>query len=230
MSKRTEFSITVIKTLFGASPNICAYTGCEEKLTDPGWKEVNAEVAHICGERPSAARFDPSMTDEERNAYDNLLLLCPKHHKLIDRLDPGGHSVDFLREMKAKSALHGVTSSAWAAEKDLVRFALMLATASSTYENSADDAAAPRLEVRRSGKRIVMTNSGRSTAVSILVSEAQPNESPVLIGNVPNSLPPRASFDIGLWVQTMASRSFAELTVTWEDDRGSSFLDTFPIN
>ena len=55
-------SISVVKTLFALSGNTCGYDGCETKLTDPAWKQVTADVAHICGDQPGALRCDPSMT------------------------------------------------------------------------------------------------------------------------------------------------------------------------
>jgi predicted restriction endonuclease len=82
--------ITTIKTLFALSCNVCAYPGCDQRMTDPSWNEVRADMAHIRGEKPGAARYDASMTDDERHDYANLLLLCPNHHRLIDRLDPSG--------------------------------------------------------------------------------------------------------------------------------------------
>jgi HNH endonuclease len=145
MAHRSPVSIAIVKALFAASPNVCAYTGCDEKLTDPAWRETNAEIAHICGERPGAPRFDPALSVEERNSYDNLTLLCPKHHKLIDRLDPDRHTVEGLREMKAKSELHGSRGRAWATDSELVRFALLL-----LRSLVADDSPAHREPVRGS--------------------------------------------------------------------------------
>ena len=61
-------SLPAVKTLFALSGNVCAYRGCEVKLTDPAWTKVNADVAHIRGEKPGAARSDPLMTDAERDS------------------------------------------------------------------------------------------------------------------------------------------------------------------
>jgi hypothetical protein len=36
----------------------------------------NAQVGHIHGVKPGAARFDPAIDDEIRDAFTNLLLLC----------------------------------------------------------------------------------------------------------------------------------------------------------
>ena len=40
MAARSPISITVIKALFAACPNVCSYRGCDEKLTDPAWKPL----------------------------------------------------------------------------------------------------------------------------------------------------------------------------------------------
>jgi hypothetical protein len=59
---------------------------CKEVLIedDGSARSLVGEVAHIAGDRPGAARYDQSMSVEERNAPDNLMLLCRKHHKIID--------------------------------------------------------------------------------------------------------------------------------------------------
>ena len=57
------------------------------------------EVAHIAGLRPGSPRYDPNMTDDQRNHYDNLIYLCPTHHTLIDK-QAQNYSVEKLREMK----------------------------------------------------------------------------------------------------------------------------------
>lgn len=57
---------------------------------------VVGHEAHIVAEEDDGPRGDPSMPVSERNAYPNLILLCPTHHTLIDK-DNGIHfSVDEL--------------------------------------------------------------------------------------------------------------------------------------
>jgi len=68
------------------------------------------------------------MTDEERCAFENLILLCPGHHKLVDRLEPEKFSVEVLRAMKDK-AVRRVEVEAWADDASLTR----LAQAAITY-------------------------------------------------------------------------------------------------
>jgi len=61
---------------------------------------VTGVAAHIAGERPGSARHDQSMTEEQRNHYNNLIYLCGDHHTQIDQQE-----IDFpvkrLLEIKA---------------------------------------------------------------------------------------------------------------------------------
>lgn len=51
---------------------------------DRGLATVIAEIAHIRSERPGGPRHDPTYTDDI-NGADNLLLLCGRHHRPVDR-------------------------------------------------------------------------------------------------------------------------------------------------
>lgn len=90
-----------IKRLFALSHNACAFPGCDQKLADVDWPTVQAEICHIYGLNPNSARHDPSMTDEERNSFENLILLCPNHHRLIDDLEPQHWPAERLLQLKA---------------------------------------------------------------------------------------------------------------------------------
>jgi len=48
------------------------------------------EMAHIRGENPGSNRHDENQTAEQRNDYENLILLCPNHHTLIDKRENEG--------------------------------------------------------------------------------------------------------------------------------------------
>jgi hypothetical protein len=60
------------------------------------------EIAHICGAKPGSARYDPSMTDEERRHFSNLILLCKPHHKTVDSLHPDDYPAHLLRQWKTE--------------------------------------------------------------------------------------------------------------------------------
>lgn len=57
------------------------------------------EISHIKASQPGGPRHDQSQTDEQRNGFDNLLLLCPTHHKVVDD-DPESYTVERLVKMK----------------------------------------------------------------------------------------------------------------------------------
>jgi hypothetical protein len=85
------------------SGNRCALQDCQTILVEDAKKtdraSLIAEAAHIKGEKPGSARYDASMTEAERNAYENLILLCPSCHTKID-MQPNAYSVDLLHRYK----------------------------------------------------------------------------------------------------------------------------------
>jgi hypothetical protein len=71
------------------SGGVCAYPKCGKHLTYEavcGDDTYVAEAAHIRGEKPNAARYDASMTDEERDNVHNLIFMCTDHHTIIDKV------------------------------------------------------------------------------------------------------------------------------------------------
>ena len=85
------------------SGDLCALPACGRKLTVDGTDGATAstgEAAHIAGEKPDAARYDPSMTDEQRNDFPNLIYLCGDCHTKIDKLE-NDWPVDKLLAIKA---------------------------------------------------------------------------------------------------------------------------------
>jgi nucleoside phosphorylase len=62
---------------------------------------IIAEMAHIRAVSPGGARYDPSQSSDERNGFENLLILCPSHHALIDS-DPVTYSISKLSDIKTR--------------------------------------------------------------------------------------------------------------------------------
>lgn len=81
------------------SKNRCAFPDCYELLSDYNTKTVTGERCHIKGKKPESPRYDPTQTDEERDSFDNLVMMCEKHHKIIDAR-PDIYTVEILLEMK----------------------------------------------------------------------------------------------------------------------------------
>lgn len=224
-------SLTTIKTLFALSCNRCAYPGCEEALTDARWGQVKADIAHIRGERPGSARFDPTMTTAERDAFDNLLLLCPNHHRLIDRLDPGGHPAERLLEIKSRAEA-ACGNSRWASEAELERVAtLALAT--------ADGAMLPEPALQR--PRLVVTvrpddtvevrNVGDDDAfdVSITPIDEESAAGVQLAALPPNRLSPGASWRAGFHTATFGHPGPHTVRVQWHGSNGTAYDADFPL-
>ena len=94
-----------IKLLWANAAGRCSFTGCNEKLTVEQAAHsapyTLGEMAHIEGKKRGSNRYDETQTDEQRDSYENLILLCPTHHTLIDKPEnEGTYTVDILIEMK----------------------------------------------------------------------------------------------------------------------------------
>ncbi len=90
-----------IKRLFAVSGNRCAFPGCNLPLVDLGSGTVLGEICHIKARSPEGPRYDPDQDEKERHAFENLLLLCPAHHKIVDD-NPDEYTVEWLLETKAQ--------------------------------------------------------------------------------------------------------------------------------
>lgn len=92
------------KKLWGKSGGRCSI--CRGEIFEPSQdisqsSVVLGEEAHICGEQPGSARYDASMTDDERNEENNLVLLCPTDHTKIDK-NEADYPVEKLRLLKSE--------------------------------------------------------------------------------------------------------------------------------
>lgn len=91
------------KKLLLTSVGICAVPECRKILTVPGIDldrpAVLGEMAHIVAEQPDGPRGESPLTLEERNRYENLILLCNVHHEQIDA-QVATFTVDRLHAMK----------------------------------------------------------------------------------------------------------------------------------
>ena len=99
--KRPAISLQTIKNLCANSQRTCAFPGCGRPLTCKveGVDYFSGEFCHIEGVQKKAARYNPARTPEHINDPDNLVLMCPEHHKIIDAM-PDKFPAERIREFK----------------------------------------------------------------------------------------------------------------------------------
>lgn len=96
--KLTTPRLSTLKRLFAVSGNQCAFPKCQVALVEG--MTVTGKVCHIKGNKKGSARYDENQSDEDRHGFDNLILMCGRHHDVIDD-DEESYSVDRLQSMKA---------------------------------------------------------------------------------------------------------------------------------
>jgi hypothetical protein len=96
---------STVKQLYGTASS-CTHPECDEPLLR--WVEdldtpvLNSRIAHICAASPLGPRYDEAMNDEDRRAFDNLLLLCLPHAEEVDlTVLAERYPVETLRQWKA---------------------------------------------------------------------------------------------------------------------------------
>ncbi len=107
------------KRLWAKAANRCSYRFgnevCDQPLVldDRGTDVVVGNECHIVGDKPGSARYVVECTDRE--SYENAILLCTVHHKVIDDSERT-YTVDVLHQMKREHeralAFHGDNEAA----------------------------------------------------------------------------------------------------------------------
>jgi len=97
----TSISTKNQNLLWAMSGGRCQY--CNKPLyTDILTKKNynNAYIAHIVADKPNGPRGDAKRSKLLSDKISNLMLLCDRHHRLIDKVDVAGHPESRLLEMK----------------------------------------------------------------------------------------------------------------------------------
>lgn len=100
-----EPSLSTVKRLFALSRNRCSFPECHSPIVEESGT-VTGVICHIKGRSEGGPRYDPKQTDKERHAFNNLILMCGRHSKLIDS-EPNRFTVDWLREVKVTHESEG---------------------------------------------------------------------------------------------------------------------------
>lgn len=91
------------KTLWGKSGNKCAW--CRDilitKTSPPAELTIIGEECHIVARNSLGPRGSSELDISKRDDFDNLILLCSIHHKIVDD-NPDEYSIEKLHEMKVR--------------------------------------------------------------------------------------------------------------------------------
>ena len=102
-----SITIPTRKVLWTRAHNMCAFPACGQALTVDGAAADSGELivtvlgeeAHIRSSKPNGPRHDPSYPKEKLDSEENLILLCPTHHTMIDANNGAGYDADDVISM-----------------------------------------------------------------------------------------------------------------------------------
>jgi hypothetical protein len=113
---------STIKKLFALSGNKCAFPSCPENLVDKNGYLIG-EICHIEAAEHGGQRFNSGSNDEYRRSFENLMLLCGKHHKVTNDIDK--YTVSSLKELKSSHEASHIKNE-YAVSNDIVQQATSL--------------------------------------------------------------------------------------------------------
>lgn len=91
------------KTLWGRSGNRCAFPKCRRELvvdaTETDDESLIGDECHIVAKSENGPRGQTDLESAQLDVYENLILLCKVHHKIIDD-QRHSYTVERLRNMK----------------------------------------------------------------------------------------------------------------------------------
>jgi len=97
MAGPRDITLKTRERLYSLSGNQCAFPGCNEKLfNEEGTNFSN--ICHIEAASPEGERYNANSTVDYRRSYENLILLCLKHHTETNNV--AKYTVDVLKKMK----------------------------------------------------------------------------------------------------------------------------------
>lgn len=100
--ERLQPTTSTIKKLFAWSGNQCGMPDCKNELVDDGGTMLG-KIAHIHAAKEGGARFDATLDEDARRAFENLFVVCGPHHDIIDdRNRETDFPADLLRDHKRR--------------------------------------------------------------------------------------------------------------------------------
>jgi hypothetical protein len=100
MGNKRYVKDNVRRLLYANSGNVCAMYGCNNPLVYANTASIN-EICHVEAVNEDGARYNPHLTEDYVNSYENLILLCPTCHSIIDnKRNESVYTVPYLKQMK----------------------------------------------------------------------------------------------------------------------------------
>ena len=118
-----------VRRLFAVSSNRCAFHECLTPIVHTSGT-ITGKICHIKARNPGGPRFDPNQTDEERHAFENLILLCADHHTIADD-QPNVYTVELLQDIKK---MHEETGNREITQEDIRLASILLDSYRRTVE------------------------------------------------------------------------------------------------
>lgn len=85
---KRRYTQKTLKILFTLSGNQCAHPECANNITEQATEHspelVTGQISHIYAIRKNGPRGKPGLTQKELNSPENLILLCPTCHTVVD--------------------------------------------------------------------------------------------------------------------------------------------------
>lgn len=98
-----NISAPVKNYMWATSGNRCAYPDCHAHVVEKGNEQdlpaTIGQFAHIFAHSRHGPRPNPDGFSKKTNEYENLILLCANHHRLVDG-QPNTYSVSVLQQWK----------------------------------------------------------------------------------------------------------------------------------
>lgn len=99
-SKAREITQLTRQRLYAMSGNCCAFPDCTQTFFNIDDETNISNICHIEAAEQGGQRYNSNSNDEYRRSFNNLILLCPNHHKVTD--DVQKYTVEVLKKMKRK--------------------------------------------------------------------------------------------------------------------------------
>ena len=101
-----NLSLKTLKMLWGRAAGRCSYPTCRMEVvsdeSEASTLTLIGENCHIVSAKDRGPRSEISVPPDQINSYDNLILMCRNHHKIIDDSENGERNYPIEKLQKIK--------------------------------------------------------------------------------------------------------------------------------